>query len=328
MPRAAGPAGGGGARIELEAVTKVFVRRPRAGRLRRRREEVRAVDGITLTIGAGEVVGYIGPNGAGKSTTVKMLTGILVPTSGRIRTAGLDPSRQRVEVASRIGVVFGQRTQLWWDLPLEDSFELLRHVYGVPAGRHIANRRRLVDLLDLGPLLPTPVRQLSLGQRMRGELAAALLHDPEVVFLDEPTIGLDVTGKARVRQFLAAANRERGMTIVLTTHDLADVERLCSRLVVIDHGRVIQDGTVAAIKERFGTHRTLVVDLEAPAPPLVVAGAEVVRVDGARQWLRFPRDRISASALIAEVAAQARLVDLAVEETGIDDVVSRIYTEK
>ncbi|MGH9269314.1 MAG: AAA family ATPase, partial [Acidimicrobiales bacterium] len=161
-----------------------------------------------------------------------------------------------------------------------------------------------------------------------GELAAALLHDPEVVFLDEPTIGLDVTGKARVRQFLAAANRERGMTIVLTTHDLADVERLCSRLVVIDHGRVIQDGTVAAIKERFGTHRTLVVDLEAPAPPLVVAGAEVVRVDGARQWLRFPRDRISASALIAEVAAQARLVDLAVEETGIDDVVSRIYTEK
>ncbi len=312
--------------LELVDVRKTFVVRERAGRVRRRRVEVHAVDGITLAVRRGELCGYIGPNGAGKSTTVKMLTGILVPSSGTIRVAGLDPSRARLQLARRIGVVFGQRSQLWWDLPLRDSFALLRHLYRVPAERHRTNLAAFVELLDLGPLLATPVRQLSLGQRMRAELAAALLHDPEILYLDEPTIGLDVVSKAAVREFLLDVNRRRGMTILLTTHDLADIERLCSRVVVIDHGRVISDGTVAEIRARFGGGRTLVVDLAEPSPPLAVDGAEVVRVEGPRQWLRFSRGDTTAAALIAQVAARADLLDLRIEETGIDDAVHRIYT--
>ena len=311
--------------IELDEVEKVFSIYARRGRVRRERRQVRAVDGVTLRVEAGELCGYIGPNGAGKSTTVKMLTGILVPSGGRIRVAGLDPSRNRIELARRIGVVFGQRTQLWWDLPLGDSFELLRHVYRVPAAVHRRNLDRFVDLLELGDLLDTPVRQLSLGQRMRGDLTAALLHDPEILYLDEPTIGLDIVSKAKVREFLAEVNRERGVTVLLTTHDLADVERLCQRLVVIDRGRVIQDGSVADIKDRFGQHRTLVVDLEESGPPLVVDGAEVVKVEGPRQWLRFRRDDVTAAELVARVAAGSRLVDLTVEEPDIEEVVRLIY---
>ena len=188
--------------IELQDVQKRFVVRAKAGRLRRVRREVLAVDGISFTIERGSMVGYVGPNGAGKSTTVKMLTGILVPTAGRLRVAGLDPPRQRIELARRIGVVFGQRSQLWWDLPLADSFELLRHIYRVPERRHRENLERFAETLGLAEFIATPVRQLSLGQRMRGELTAALLHDPEIVFLDEPTIGLDVVAKAAVREFL------------------------------------------------------------------------------------------------------------------------------
>ena len=234
--------------IELDHVSKDFVVYTRAGRVRRTRRAVRAVVDVSLEVTAGEVVGYIGPNGAGKSTTIKMLTGILVPTSGTISVAGLDPQRRRRELAARIGVVFGQRTQLWWDLPLRDSFALLRHIYQVPPARHAENLARFVELLDLGGFLDTPVRQLSLGQRMRGELTAALLHDPSVVYLDEPTIGLDVVSKQRVREFLAEINRERGVTVMLTTHDLDDVEQLSSRLVVIDDGRVIHDGTVDEVE--------------------------------------------------------------------------------
>ncbi|HZN14207.1 MAG TPA: ATP-binding cassette domain-containing protein, partial [Acidimicrobiales bacterium] len=288
---------------------------------------VAAVDGIDLTVERGEMVGYIGPNGAGKSTTIKMLTGILVPSGGALRVAGVDPQRRRVELARRIGVVFGQRTQLWWDLPLRDSFELLRHIYRVPADRHRANVNAFVELLDLGALLDTPVRQLSLGQRMRGDLTAALLHDPEIVFLDEPTIGLDIVSKVAVRDFLAEINRERGTTVLLTTHDLADIERLCPRILIIDHGRVIYDGLVDAVKERLGGERTLVVDLEEEAAPLDIAGARVFRVEGRRQWLRFDRDETTAARLVAEVAAQAALVDLAVEEPDIEEVVRRIYVE-
>jgi ABC-2 type transport system ATP-binding protein len=243
--------------IELDDVQKTFAVYRKVGRVRRRRTEVRAVDGVTLTIERGAMVGYIGPNGAGKSTTIKMLIGILVPSRGTVRVDGRDPSRDRVDVARRIGVVFGQRTQLWWDLPLADSFGLLRHVYRVPAADHRARLAHLTDLLDVGPFLATPVRQLSLGQRMRGELVAALLHDPPILFLDEPTIGLDVVSKEAVRGFLAELNRERGTTVLLTTHDLVDVERLCDRLLIIDHGRVIEDGTVASIKGHYGTDDTL-----------------------------------------------------------------------
>ncbi len=316
--------------IELDDVSKSFTLYKRVGRIRRQRVQVEAVAGVSLQVAAGELVGYIGPNGAGKSTTIKMLTGILVPTSGRIQVAGVDPQRRRVELARRIGVVFGQRTQLWWDLPLHDSFALLRHVYRVPAARHAKNLAAFIELLDLGPFLDTPVRQLSLGQRMRGDLCAALLHDPSILYLDEPTIGLDVVSKARVRDFLAEVNREQGVTVVLTTHDLTDVERLCTRLVVIDHGRVIHDGTVAEIKGRFGEWRTVVVDLDTDValPPLVVAGAETIRVDGPRQWVRFRREDATAADVIAAIAAQATVRDLSIEEPDIDDVVTRIYTER
>ena len=225
-----------------------------------------AVDGISMSLEAGELVGYIGPNGAGKSTTIKMLTGILTPTAGSIEVAGLVPYAQRKANARNIGVVFGQRSQLYWDLPLIESFELLRAIYAVPAQRYRRNLDAFTALLELGDFLNTPVRQLSLGQRMRGDFAAAMMHDPVIVYLDEPTIGLDVVAKEAIRQFVAEINRERGTTIILTTHDLADVERLCRRIVLIDNGTLIYDGTIEVLKEQYGTHRTLVIELCGPDP--------------------------------------------------------------
>jgi ABC-2 type transport system ATP-binding protein len=306
--------------IEVEELRKQFV--VRRGRFRRERRVVDAVNGISFRVNRGELLGYLGPNGAGKSTTIKMLTGILVPTEGHVRVAGLEPSRKRIELARRIGAMFGQRIQLWWDLPLRDSFELLRHIYRVPADRYTTNLTRFREVLELDPFLDTPVRQLSLGQRIRGELTAAMLHGPELLFLDEPTIGLDVVAKQRVRDFLIEINREDGVTVMLTTHDLGDIERLCNRLLVIDHGSLIWDGAIADLRERYGGERTLVVDLEEPAPPLDIPGAVVERVDGPRQWLRF---RGSASELTARVAQAARLVDLQVAETDIEEIVRRIY---
>jgi ABC-2 type transport system ATP-binding protein len=273
------------------------------------------------------VVGYIGPNGAGKSTTIKMLTGILVPTRGRIRVDGIDPQRHRVTMARRVGVVFGQRTQLWWDLPLGDSFDLLRHIYRVPAEQYRRNLASFVELLDLGDLLAVPVRQLSLGQRVRGEITAALLHEPSVVYLDEPTIGLDVVSKSRVREFLGHINQERQVTIMLTTHDLDDVEHLCSRLVVIDHGQVVYDGTIGEIKARYAPYRVVVADLAESLPALRVERAEVFQVQGPRQWIRFRPEETTAAAVLAGVAAQAPLRDLTVEEPSIEEVIRRIYAE-
>ncbi len=306
--------------IEVDGLTKRFVLR--RGRFRRERRVVDAVNGISFRVERGELLGYLGPNGAGKSTTIKMLTGILVPSSGTVSVAGLEPSRRRIELARRIGAMFGQRVQLWWDLPLIDSFELLRYIYKVPADRYRANLARFREVLELDPFLHTPVRQLSLGQRIRGELTAAMLHGPELLFLDEPTIGLDVVAKQRVRDFLVEINRDEGVTVMLTTHDLGDIERLCSRLLVIDHGSLIWDGGIPGLKERYGGERTLVVDLEEPGPPLEVAGAVVERVEGPRQWLRF---RGSASELTARVVQSARLVDLQVAEPDIEEIVRRIY---
>jgi ABC-2 type transport system ATP-binding protein len=306
--------------IEVEHLSKQFV--VRRGRFRRERVVVDAVNDISFRVERGELLGYLGPNGAGKSTTIKMLTGILVPSSGRVSVAGLDPSKRRIEVAKRIGAMFGQRVQLWWDLPLIDSFELLRHIYKVPADRYRASLARFREVLDLDPFLHTPVRQLSLGQRIRGELTASMLHEPELLFLDEPTIGLDVVAKQRVRDFLVEINRERGVTVLLTTHDLGDIERLCKRLLVIDQGSLIWDGKIDDLKQRYGAERLLIVDLEAPAPPLEIEGARVEKVDGPRQWLRF---RGPAADLTARVAAAAQLVDLQITEPDIEEIVRRIY---
>lgn len=313
--------------IEVRDLCKTFNVRRRVGVWRRSRVQVHAVAGVSFSVRRGEIVGYIGPNGAGKSTTIKMLTGVLVPTSGHVRVADLDPARRRVDLARRMGVVFGQRRQLWWDLPMLDSFELLRFMYRIPVERYRANLSRLVSLLDLDHCLETPVRQLSLGQVMRGELAAALLHDPEVVFLDEPTIGLDIVSKGRLLEFLRDTNEERHTTIMLTTHDIADIERLCERILIIDHGHVIYDGQVSALRAQVGAERVLVVDLERPLPALHVPGAVTEAVEGTRQRFRFHRADITAAALIARVADQAAIVDLTVEEPAIEDIVRRIYLE-
>ena len=313
--------------IELEHVGKDFVVRRAVGRLRRRTDVVHAVTDLSFSVEPGSLVGYIGPNGAGKSTTVKMLTGILVPSRGRISVAGLVPTRQRTQLAGRIGVMFGQRVQLWWDLPLIESFELLRYIYRVPAPTYERNLSAFRQLLDLDEFLQTPVRQLSLGQRVRGEITGAMLHDPEILFLDEPTIGLDVIARQRVREFLLSANRERGMTVLLTSHDLTDIERLCSRILIIDRGRLIFDGDIDTLKARYGKERVLVVDLEEPGPALQLNGARVIRVEGPRQWIAFDGERLSAAQLTAAAAAQAPLRDLTVQEPEIEDVVRRIYQE-
>ncbi|MFB7448565.1 ATP-binding cassette domain-containing protein [Streptomyces sp. NPDC056194] len=311
--------------IELNGVEKTFTIRRRAGLLRREKKEVRAVDGISFAVERGEMVGYIGPNGAGKSTTIKMLTGILTPSGGRLRVAGIDPSRERTRLAQRIGVVFGQRTTLWWDLPLKDSYRLTHRMYRIPDARYEENLARCVDLLDLGDLLDVPVRQLSLGQRMRGDIAAALLHDPEVLYLDEPTIGLDVVSKARVREFLKDLNATRGTTVLLTTHDLTDIEQLCSRVMVIDHGRLMYDGELVGLHAVGESERLLVVDLERELPPITdVPGARFVRSEGPRQWLAFPATA-SAAPLVAAVASRHPLLDLSVREPDIEAVIAKMY---
>ncbi|MFE0104058.1 ATP-binding cassette domain-containing protein [Streptomyces sp. NPDC059009] len=313
--------------IELDGVEKVFDVRKKTGFLRRERHEVRAVDGISFTVPRGEMVGYIGPNGAGKSTTIKMLTGILTPSGGRLRVAGIDPSRERTRLARRIGVVFGQRTTLWWDLPLIDSYRLMHRMYRIPDDRFRSNLDRCIELLELGALLDVPVRQLSLGQRMRGDIAAALLHDPEVLYLDEPTIGLDVISKAKVRGFLRDLNAESGTTVLLTTHDLTDIEQLCKRVMVIDHGRLMYDGALAGLHEVGESERTLIVDLERELPPVRVESARVVKVEGPRQWLAFPAGG-SAAPLVARIAAEYPLVDLSVREPDIEDVIAKMYAEQ
>ncbi len=313
--------------ISVHALGRDFVVRRRTGRLRRTAETVSAVRDVTFDIAPGEMVGYIGPNGAGKSTTIKMLTGILVPTRGTVHVGGLVPSEARTQLARRIGVVFGQRTTLWWDLPLRDSFALLQKLYRVPEQRFRDNLDRFVQLLDLAPFLDTPVRQLSLGQRMRGDLTAALLHDPQVLYLDEPTIGLDVVSKGRMREFLRALNAERRTTLLLTTHDLADIEALCDRVMVIDHGSLVFDGTLAGLHRQGGSERTLVLDLVDEAPPVEVAGARVVRVEGPRQWLAFPSDA-SAAPIVAALAAAYDVADLSVREPDIEAVIRDLYLRR
>ncbi|GIE14453.1 ABC transporter ATP-binding protein [Paractinoplanes ferrugineus] len=312
--------------IRMRDLRKDFSVRVPAGRLRREKRLVSAVDGVSLTIEPGEMVGYIGPNGAGKSTTLKMLTGVLSPTSGEVSVFGLTPVPQRTRLALRIGVVFGQRSQLWWDLPLRESFRLLRHVYQVPPAEHEQRLRRCREMLDLDAFLDTPVRQLSLGQRMRGEITAALLHGPKVLFLDEPTIGLDVVSKQAVRSFLAELGATGAVTVVLTTHDLADIERLCDRLVVIDHGRVVHDGTIEALHARYGSRRSLVVDLDSPLPAgFVLPGTSVAGVEADGHRVTFALDETSAAAAVAGLVAVASVRDLSVVEPDIEDVVARLY---
>ncbi|KYF53657.1 ABC transporter [Sorangium cellulosum] len=298
-----------------------------AGLVRPRYRAVDALAGVSFAIERGELVGYIGPNGAGKSTTVKILAGILVPDSGRCEVDGRVPWRERVAHVRRLGVVFGQRTQLLWDLPVIDSFELLRDIYRVGAADHARARDELVAMLDLAPLLDTPVRQLSLGQRMRCDLAAALLHAPDLLFLDEPTIGLDAVSKLAVRRFVQRLNRERGVTVILTTHDMDDIEALCSRVVLIAGGRVLSDGSLEALRAKVTAERWLIVDLTDPAAEIAEPHAEVIRREGDRATLRFDPAAISTAELVGRVTARYPVRDLLVQNPPIDEIVARLYGE-
>lgn len=310
--------------IETRGLTREFKRRAKG----LKHTSLTAVDHLDLQIDAGESVGYIGANGAGKSTTIKMLVGILVPTSGTVRTCGLDPLAQRRDLARRVGVVFGQRSQLWWDLPVKESFSILAAIHRLSDAAAKARRDELIDHLDMSEFLDTPVRQLSLGQRMRAEVAAALLHSPELVILDEPTIGLDVLSKQRLRDFLIAERAQNGTTLLLTTHDMGDIERLCDRVLVVDHGKLAYDGTLPGLSARVGAQRVLVLDLADAGPDLLDIpntqhmGSEA---DGMRQRLAFDPAATTAAALLAAVGEWAEVRDLTIEEPDVEDVVRRIY---
>ncbi len=320
--------------IEVENLTKRFQVAERdpgtwgalRGLFHRRYRSVDALRGVSFSIEPGELVAYIGPNGAGKSTTVKILAGILVPSGGRCLVLGRVPWRERIANAGRIAAVFGQRTQLWWDLPVVESFELLREIYRVAPSDYRATRDELVTLLDLAPLLDTPVRQLSLGQRMRCDLAAALLHAPSLLFLDEPTIGLDAVSKLAVRDFLRRRNRERGSTVILTTHDMDDIEALCSRVIVIGEGRIVCDGTLEELRARVSTQRRLRVDLEEERPDLSDPEAQVLEREGARVVLGFDPSVISAPRLIGRICERYPVRDLFVENPPIEEIIAELYS--
>ena len=289
------------------------------GLARREYTEVLALHGVSFSIEPGELVGYIGPNGAGKSTTIKILLGILVPSSGRCEIGGLIPWRERVAHVARIGVVFGQRTQLWWDLPVVESFELLRDMYRVESARYQRSVDELVALLDLEALLDVPVRQLSLGQRMRCDLAASLIHEPEIIFLDEPTIGLDAVSKLAMREFVRKQNRERGTTVLLTTHDMDDIEALCSRVMLINHGTLLMDGTVEDLRS---DERRVVVDFNG-APTLLEHHAQLLE-SGQGERLTFALSG-GVAEFLSEITTHYQVRDLTVEHPPIEETVADLY---
>ena len=293
-------------------------------------KDIHALDGVSFSISRGDLVGYIVPNGAGKSTTVKILSGILVPDRGDVTVMDQVPWQDRIEHVRRIGVVFGQRTQLWWDLPVIESFDLLREIYNVPESRYRATRDDLIDRLQIADLLPIAVRQLSLGQRMRCDLAAALLHDPELLFLDEPTIGLDAVSKLAVREFIARLNKDRGVTVILTTHDMDDIEALCRRVLVIGNGHILSDGTLAGLRAGVTRERWLTVDLDETATATIVTDldAQLIRQEGRRFILAFDPQRIGVADLIARIARNYPVHDLLVENPPIEAIVARIYAQR
>ena len=317
-----------GSIIETTALTRTF--KVRDGLTRR---TVVAVEDLSLHVDPGEAVGYIGANGAGKSTTLKMLTGILVPTSGEARTCGLRPVADRRRLAREVGVVFGQRSQLWWDLPVGESFGLLAAIHRLSPADATSRREELVTQLELEEFWTTPVRQLSLGQRMRAEVAAALLHRPRLVILDEPTIGLDVLSKQRLREFLVSERREHGTTLLLTTHDMGDVERLCDRVVLVDRGHTVYDGDLAGLSRTVGAQRVMTVDLAEAVPAAALslpAGATHLGEEGhgLRHRIGFDAEQATAAAVLAAVSTAAEVLDLSIEEPDVEDVVRKVYASR
>ena len=286
---------------------------------------VQAVDDVTFDIQKGEIVGYLGPNGAGKSTTIKMMTGIMTPTSGTVSINGISPHENRKQVVKNLGVVFGQRSQLYWDLRLGETFELLRRIYQIEDKVYKQNLSELTELLLLNEFSDTPVRQLSLGQKMRGDLAAALLHSPSILFLDEPTIGLDIEAKHAIRGLIQRINKDRGVTVMLTTHDLNDVSELCKRLIVINHGKVVEDGELDDIVRRMSPYRLMIIKTATPVNGINTDLAELIKREDDKIHLRFNHRKVTASALIAELSKEFEITDLSIHDPDIEEAVREIY---
>ena len=286
---------------------------------------VRAVDDISFQIDKGEIVGYIGPNGAGKSSTIKMMSGILRPTSGKIWINGIDPVVDRKKVVKDLGVVFGQRTQLYWDLRLAESFELLKRIYRIDDDLFDRNLGLMNEILKINELMDIPVRQLSLGQRMRGDLAAAILHSPAVLFLDEPTIGLDIDGKYAIRKFIKDINVEYKTTVILTTHDLDDIKELCDRIMIINGGKIVEDGSLHILIDKIAPIRRIIVDCYDANDEVFHEKAKVIKKEGARTWLEFEKGKTTAAELISDISNRCHIQDLTLEEADIEDIIRQIY---
>ncbi|WP_330584799.1 ABC transporter ATP-binding protein [Parablautia muri] len=284
-----------------------------------------AVDDISFSVGDGEIVGFIGKNGAGKSTTIKMLSGILQPTSGSITVDGIRPFEQRMENAKQIGVVFGQKTQLWWDVPLIESYRLLREIYKIDTAVYQKNLDRYIPMLGLEEVINKPVRQMSLGQRVKSDICAALLHSPKILFLDEPTIGVDVVSKKYLHDFISEINSEKGTTILLTTHDMGDIEKLCSRVVVIDSGHLMYDGDLESMIARFGAVRSLMIEFEKPVPDFEIENAELTRSEGNRKWFSFHRSKATPLHLVHAIDDRFPIQDIAIIEPDIESIVRNLY---
>lgn len=320
--------------IQLKNIHKTFrVSRREAGLkaaarslFRKEYTEIKALQDVSFTIGDGEMVGYIGPNGAGKSSTIKIMSGVLTPDRGECVINGRVPWLDRVNHVKQIGVVFGQRSQLWWDVPVNDSFQLLKDIYGVDQAAYRKNLEELTELLGLGEILKTPARQLSLGQRMRCEIAASLLHDPKILFLDEPTIGLDAVSKIAVRDFIRQRNRDKGTTVILTTHDMQDIEALTERILLIGKGRILLDGSLAQLKERHSSQRVLTVDYSRGKLPQWEDMAVLKDLDGHAQ-IALDTTRVSVSQAISRISAQVEVKDISVTGQTIEETVVSLYQE-
>ncbi len=321
--------------IELKEISKTFKVRERPqgkysklkGAFVRNTKVIKALDDVSFTIDEGELFGYIGPNGAGKSTSVKVMSGILVPDSGECKIMGREPWKNRINYVAQIGVVFGQRSQLWWDIPVSDTFSLLRDIYDIPANAFRERLCTLSEALDIGSLLETPVRQLSLGQRMRCEVAAALLHRPKILFLDEPTIGLDAVSKLALRDFLREENRQNGVTMILTTHDMNDIEALCEKVMVIGHGRVLFSGALSVLKKQYSPLRTVRAVCSSTCELYGIEGAEKTELKNNEWTVYFNPETTPAHKIVAQLAQKLELSDIMIQEQDIDEMIASMYRE-
>ncbi|MBP5595268.1 MAG: ATP-binding cassette domain-containing protein [Pseudobutyrivibrio sp.] len=318
--------------ISVENLSKDYLLKKKApglsgalkGLVKRKYEEIHAVKDLSFSIDEGEIVGFIGPNGAGKSTTIKMMAGILTPTSGNVFINGEDITKHRKEVVRNIGVVFGQRSQLNWDLRLGESFELLKHIYQIKQKDYEATLDVMDEILGIRELLDKPVRQMSLGQRVKGDLVAAMLHSPKVLFLDEPTIGLDVSSKFALRTFIKEINKIKKTTVILTTHDLGDIEELCERLIIINHGVMMEDGNLSQIVDRIAPYKTLVVEYYDDIAP-EHARCEMIEHEGNIAKYKFMKQETTAAEIIADLSKEKNIKDVSIEEAGIDDIIKIAY---